>query len=213
MIKRLLLTVAIAIATLAGSAQGTGAPSATAFAAAPEGVFPLLDRNTRLDMIEYFASNMANPSANRFGGKSRVTALSPMSIEVEMTESSKYQLALIPLGGDTLRAVITTVMTPAPDSRLDMYNSRWEKLPSENFYTKPILEQWLTPQGKTNIGEVEALVPFLLISYHYSPDSGVLTLTNNTRAFLSDDIYSIVGSNLLDSLSYKWNGKRFAPVK
>lgn len=210
MLKKIKAAAIAATLALAAAAPLQMAAQATAaFTDAPEGVFPLLDRNTRLDMIEYFASGMANASENRIGGKSRVTAVTPMSVEVEMTEASRYQLALLPAGSDTLYAVITTVLTPAPDSRLDLYNSHWEKLPSENFFTKPALADWLTPDGRKNYGEVETFVPFLLIGYAYTPENNTLTLTNNTRAFLSDDIYSIVGGNLLDTLTYVWNGKRF----
>ena len=54
------------------------------------------------------------------------------------------------------------------------------------------------------------MVPFLLISYSYNPATLTLTLTNNTRSFLSEDVYSIVEPYLKTEILYKWNGKKFA---
>lgn len=34
-------------------------------------------------------------------------------------------------------------------------------------FTRPTLDQWLTDKGRDNKVEVEAFVPFLLISYSY----------------------------------------------
>ena len=56
-----------------------------AFAEAPQSVFPLLDHNTRLDMIDYFNSGMTTASKNNMDGKSRITALTPNKVEISMT--------------------------------------------------------------------------------------------------------------------------------
>ena len=76
-----------------------------------------------------------------------------------------------------------------------------------------MLKDWLTPEGRKNIDEVESLVPFLLISYEYNPDNRTLTLTNNTAQFLSDDIYTIVSPFLLPAITYRWDGKKFVQQK
>ncbi len=52
-------------------------------------------------------------------------------------------------------------------------------------------------------------MPFLLISYSYDPSTQLLTLTNNTRRFLTDDVYDMVSADLLTALTYRWDGKKF----
>ncbi|MCM1109966.1 MAG: DUF3256 family protein [Clostridium sp.] len=202
-----------AVAALLLPAALTAREASDAFVDAPSTIFPLLDRSTRLDMIDYFNSNMTTPSQNNVGGASRLTELTPLSLRIEMTPSSSYQIALIPARGDTLIAVVTTVLTPAPDSRLDIYTSDWTRQATETYFDKPALDDWLTDQGRKNRAEVETFVPFLLISYDYNPSTSLLTLTNNTRSFLSEDIYEIVGGSLRDKLLYRFDGKRFNPAK
>ena len=55
---------------------------------APAELLPMLPRNTRLDMIDYFKSSLPNASANLLQGKSRITALSADNVEVDVSGAS-----------------------------------------------------------------------------------------------------------------------------
>ena len=206
--RRALIALAALAASIGASAQTT---AADAFASAPQEVFPLLDKTTRLDMIDYFRNGMSTASANKVDGKSRITSLDPASLKVEVSAASDCQLAVLPAASDSLVALIVTVKSPAPDSRIDFFNSKWMREPDNAHFTKPSMEQWLTPEGKKNAADVSAFVPFLLVSYNYDPQQGLLTLTNNTKDFLSADIYAMVADYLKPQLVFKWNGKRFVP--
>lgn len=212
-LRTLTLTAALA-AVAAGAAAQSPLTAAKVFVEAPRQIFPLLDRNARLDMIDYFENGMANTTSNAMQGQSAVTAVSPMSLSLKMTDSSSYEIDLLPTAkGDTLVMLISTVATPAPDSKVSIRTTDWRTDLTAAAFTRPTLDQWLTDKGRDNKGEVEAFVPFLLISYSYDPESAVLKLTNNTRQFLSSDIYEIVAPYLLGEKSYKWNGKKFTPLK
>ncbi len=207
-IAAILLTVA-GVLGVSESAEAR-ITAASAFAEAPKSVLPLLDNNTRLDMVDYFNSGMSTASTNNFGGKSRVTDLSDMRLRAEMTDASTYEFDLLPASsGDTLIAVISTVATPAPDSRLSVYSSDYSDNLTSAVCSRPTLDEWLTAQGKSDRSTVEAFVPFLLISYSYDPSTQLLTLTNNTRRFLTDDVYDMVSADLLTALTYRWDGKKF----
>lgn len=199
----------ILTATAASAADTDGNKAVNSFIDAPQHVFPLLDRNTRMDMVDYFNSSLPTSSTNLLDGKSRITAVTPSTVRIEMTGASDYDLILLPSGKDTLIAVITTVKSPAPDSRLDIYSSAWHQLPTQNVFAKPSLKDWLTDDGKKHTDDVDAFVPFVLISYTYDPTTQTLTLTNNTKEFFSPDVYEIVGGFLQAQKSYKWTGKKF----
>jgi hypothetical protein len=209
------LTKPIALAAalvLGASACFARLTARQAFTEAPQSVFPLLNLDARLDMIDYFESGMANTSKNAMEGQSRITAMTPDKVSISMSEASDYELCLLPTAdGDTAIAVIATVATPAPDSRMSVYSKDWSKNLTSGAFSNPVLSDWLSEEGKERAAEVEGLVPFLLISYSYDPASGVLTLTNNTGRFLSSDIYEIVKPCLKGSITYKWNGKQFVP--
>ncbi len=209
LLKRILIPSAIVAAAAFSAVAGVE----DTFVNAPQNIFPLLDRTTRLDMLDYYRSNMSTASANRLDGKSRITAVDKQSIMIESTGSSDIAMVMLPSGADSIIAVITTVKTPAPDSRIDLYSRGWERLPSENYLRRPALADWLTDEGKKNISDVEAFVPFVLISYSYDPVTSRLTMRNNTSEFLSSEINAMVEGFMLPEKVFRWNGKKFQPEK
>lgn len=184
-----------------------------AFKSAPAAVFPLIDSSTRLDMIDYYNSPSNVGATNALSGRSRITELTPESMRIAMTSSSQYQIVALPMGNETLTAVLTTVLTPAPDSKMTVYSSDWSKTVTDKVFTRPVLKDWLTADGRKNIDEVEMLVPFLLVGYDFDPATKSLTLTNNVASFLSDEVYEIVKPYFQSQLQYSWNGKKFVAVK
>lgn len=204
--NRLITTAAALVLGLGASfAQLT---ASKAFVEAPRNVLPLLDRNARLDMLDYFNSGLTTKTSNKLNGSSAVTAVSHEQVAVQMTDASTCHIAVIPASKDSLIAVITTVSTPAPDSKMTVYSSDFKHELTTSVFSKPTLKEWLTDGG--SLGTVEAMVPFLLISYSYDPSTGILTLTNNTKTFLSEDVYTIVEPYLKKEIRYKWTGKKFA---
>lgn len=139
-----------------------------------------------------------------------MTAVTPETMHIAMTEASTYQLSVIPASSDTLIALIITVSTPAPDSKMTVYTSDWKRNVTAEVFRKPLFRDWLNDAGRKNNDEVEALVPFLLIGYSYDPATMTLTLTNNTRQFLAREIYEMVEPYLLSELTYRFDGKKFS---
>lgn len=208
--KTLALTI-LGICASAGSAYAQ-LNATNAFASAPQSVFPLLDKNARLDMIDYFASGSDTPSRNKLDGSSRISELNDYSVKIKMTDASDYQLAILPAGSDSLIAVISTVATPAHDSHISFYDRTWKKLP-DTYFTAPAISDWLNADGKKSPDMVTSMVPFMLAEYVYNPETKSLTLTNNLNEFMSEDTESMISPYLLPSLEYKWDGKRFNKVK
>lgn len=214
MIKSILLLVAAAAAVAVISPRANAQLTASkAFATAPQSVFPLLDASTRLDMIDYYNSNLATPSANKLQGRSRITALNDKALTVQMSPASTNEIFILPAANaDSLIAVIATLATPTPDSHITFYSRDWKPLDTSKYFAKPVLADWLTAEGQKNRSQVESMVPFLLIGYSWDPASNVLTLTNNTGQFLSADIYDTVSSYMLPSLKYHWDGRKMNPA-
>lgn len=206
--KRIIISTLIAFCSLCSWAI----TATEAFTSAPESVFPLLDKNTRLDMIDYFNSGMTTASQNKLSGKSRITDISDSQLQFVMTSSSSYQIAILESNNTQIIAVIETVATPTPDSNISFYTTDWKKY-NENAFEPATIAQWLTNEGRDNIATVESIVPFMLSSMTYDSDSQILTLTNNVKHFLGQDMYSMIEAYLKATLTYKWNGKRFVQQK
>lgn len=207
-----IIIVALAMAFMQVPAVKAQLTASRAFADAPASVFPLLNRNVRLDMIDYFNGGMTTASTNALQGKSRITALAPDDLKIAMTDASSYQLVILPAQGDSIIGLIQTVATPAHDSHITFYSRDWKQLDTNPVFTAPSLEDWLTPVAKKSGADI-SLVPFMLAGYVYDPSSSTLTLTNNLSEFLSPDVYSIVGGNLMPTIIYKWDGRKMTRSK
>ena len=208
--KKAFLIFALMIYAVSAMAQLS---AADAFTSAPQGVFPLLDRNTRLDMIDYYKNGMSNPSQNALNGRSSISEMTPQTITVKMTDSSSAQLVVLPSPKGSVIALISTVATPGLDSSIKFYDESWAPLDIKGYFTKPGWNEWLTDSGRENEEEVTMQVPFMLASYHIGPSTSRLTLTNNLSRFLDKDVYESLSSYLRPSLVYTWNGKRFVMDK
>lgn len=211
--NRLIATIAAAallIAPLAASAQTRTAR--IAFVNAPDDIFLLLKQDARLDMVDYFMSNMDNTTANALEGESRITAMTDDLLTVEASASATYHVVILPAESadkDDVVAVITTVAAPARDSRIAFYNARtWEPLDSRRLMPELTLKSWLTDEGRRNRSTVESMVPFVLAEYTYDPATLTLTARSTLRDFLSPEINEIVTPYLRSALSMRWNGKK-----
>ena len=156
--------------------------AAEAFASAPQSVFPLLDKNARLDMIDYFNSGSSTSSRNKLDGTSRIVNLTDDDAKIDMTDASSYHITF--------------------------YHRTWKKLP-DGMFKAPEIKEWLTPDARKNPSMVTSMIPFMLAEYVYNPADKSLTLTNNLKEFMSPDTESMIAPYLLPSLVYVWDGKKF----
>lgn len=212
--KKITLLIVTLMAAMGCYAQVTTDVSEV-FANAPSSVFPLLDMNTRLDMVDYFKSGMSTPSQNALEGKSQITELTHDYMDVRMTDSSTAQLIMLPAGTQEYVALINTVASPGLDSNMKVFlyeNGEWGDAQLTAF-TKPGWKEWLTDGGQSHREEVEMQVPFMLVSYKYNPSSKELILTNNLSKFLDKDLYEDIADYLRSQLTYTWNGSKFVMKK
>lgn len=203
--KRLTIVMALA-ALVAWAASGVFArtTAAGAFQNAPASVFPMLDRNARLDMIDYFNSGSSTPTRNQLNGRSRITAMDSDAVTIEMTDASVYRIVLLPgkQQSDTLFALIRTVVLPAHDSDMMFYDSQWHPLSDSKAFVAPDMADWLLPKADKEL--VAGTVPFMFAEYSYDVASSTLTVDNRLADFLSDDDWKKVGPMLRERIEYVW---------
>lgn len=159
--------------------RGADARTATDFfVQAPDNVIGLIQKNSRLDMIDYFSGGLETPTANAFDGKSRIESADNKRLVVAVSDRSRIEVAVVPLAkGDTAVAVIETVSTPALDSSVALYRARdWKPLPA----VSPSMKDFMPRDAKSRgIGAAD-MPPFLFISAEYDPSTQTFVFTNNT---------------------------------
>lgn len=102
------------------------------FLAENTGVYNLLNRQARLIIVDNYKSGATVPVTNNMqGDSSRVVSLTDDEIVVMTSPSRKVQTRLLTSGRDSVLAVVETVYTPYPDSRITFYTTAWKQLPAE----------------------------------------------------------------------------------
>ena len=191
--------MAAAVCIAAAGSPAAAKSAGEYFAAAPDSVVPLLDLNTRLDMLDYYDCGSRTASTNMLEGKSRVTYRDSLTVKYELTERFRGQLTVLPTAkGDSLIIVITTLATPTPDSEIEIYTSTWGK-PSKPVFVAPDMSAWIetTPPA-------EEEPPFMMYSAEYDAATKVLTLTSTMEQY-----YGHEPQWLRRQLIYRFNGKTF----
>ena len=202
---------AISIILMIACALTAGARTAADFfAQAPAAVLPLLAPNTRLDMIDYFNSNLQTPSVNTLGGRSRITELSPEAVTVELSRGATMQLAVIPAGRDSIVAVIETVLTPAADSNIRLYPaSDWSEMASPAM---PGVAQFADPAHRKEIRTAE-MPAYLFVRAEYKPDTGLFRFTDTTRAYYTSDDIPAGLALMRSNIDMRLSGGKFTEAK
>ena len=131
---------------------------------------------------------------------------------MQTSDVSDVELSLIESGNDTIIMVISTLKTPADDSGVKFYTTRWKEI-DKGLFIVPLLDDWIKPEGKGRKADLENAVPFMLARFSYAPETGTMTLTNNLGGFLPEEDTAWAGGLLRSKLVYKWNGKKMVKVK
>lgn len=92
----------------------------------PDSLLPYVDRNHRLEMVEFIDMNLNGDVANLFGGKSEMDTITTDYIGLTLSQSSSMQIKRLPVaGGDSLLCVVKTYLGPAAESEVVFYHQDW----------------------------------------------------------------------------------------
>lgn len=165
---------------------------ADAVVSAPASVRGSLSAEKLADLVEYARAGMlTHTEKNAAGSEARIWVLDSLRAELQTSPGRMLTLQLLPVKNDTVIAVIETLTSQEPDSRMTVYSRDWT--PQPKLWKEPKPSEW---------GKVDPL-PILLVEYTYSPEEGVLTLTNR-----SED-----KDKMLAGMCYKWTPKGFKRLK
>ena len=193
---------------VAASAQSS---AAKALVGVPSTLVSGLSSSQLADLIDYWEAGLQTHTLlTPLGDNARLLELTNEVARLELGPGSFTELVMLPWKNDTLTAVVTTVETPARDSHLTLYDSRWR--PVKSGWKEPKLADWAI--DKRSRETVEANVPFMLAEYSLDPKTGVLTLTRTIDSWLSKDARPDVRPLMFNELKYRWiDGKGFVREK
>jgi len=120
----------------------------------PENLIPLLSKQNRFEMIEYYKAIQQDSVKNKFGNYAKLELYDSINqhIVVKTTKNSQLEIKILNRSDSIKKlALINTILSPIQHSRISFYNSKWQKI-SIDFLMPKALE-WL----KKDIFEKEEL--------------------------------------------------------
>jgi hypothetical protein len=188
------------------------------FLSAPDSVTPLLTADNKADFFDFLASKMKAEVKNRFQNKSEMTDFSEDFIQIRMTQSSIWQMKLLPVNDSTkVICIVNTLMGPTEDSSIQFYTSKWEPLPADEFVTLPQADQfYIVPTAKDDSDSIynqylslrrQADIFFMKASLSKADTN--LTFTYTTPQFLGKDFADKIKTFIRPSLIYRWEKSKY----
>lgn len=109
----------------------------------PDSVMPLLTKNNRLDLIDFYDARMEAVVTNRVDGKSRLDTLTADFVHIRYTQSANVSMKLLPVNDTTdILCMVTTVRASVADSRIAFFDAGWHPLEVEACIAEPRMEEF-----------------------------------------------------------------------
>lgn len=186
------------------------------FTGEPDNIFMLLDKSTRLDLLDYYDNGRIVSAKNNLGSDSQLISVTPTHLAIRMASGSTVEMQMLTKGKrDTVIAVISSVTLPAPDSRIEFYSTKWDEIAAEKLFSQPSIADFIRiPAGsKMTESELLGMIPFPLISYTFNPGNGNIVAHHSLKTFLSSDDYAKIAPCLTDSLVYQPSPLKYKLLK
>ncbi len=178
----------------------------------PGRVFADLSAGTRAEMLAYYIGGRVVPKDTDLGEKAQLDTVTNDYLRITTSVCRSVQLRLLTRGGrDTVVAVVETVKTPVPDSRISFYDTRWRELSAKRVMGRvPQLADFVR-RGVDAKRAAEALadVDFPMITLDFEgPGFGSLAARQRLKEFYSASDYKRLEPVLTDVVRYAVSGAK-----
>ncbi len=184
----------------------------------PGEVLADLTPEVRAEMLAYYIGGKVVEKENDMGEKAAIDTVTDQYLRLHTSVSRTVQMRLLCKGqskGDTVVAVIETVKTPVPDSRLSFYDTQWRPVQAKRVLKDfPTIKSFMRPgTSKADAANVLQRIDFALITFDFEgPGFATLVARQRLQDFYSAADYKPMGKYLLKSISYAIAGSRLHKV-
>lgn len=174
-------------------------------------LFPTLETNSRLDMVDYFAAGKKMEVQNKMGGKSQLLECSEKYLKVKTSDSSTTEMRLTELDGDTVIAVVRKFEVPQADAVLAFYSADWKELPLEKVIKMPVMSDFINAQKKLK-KELAGMFEFPLMTISIAEEDKII-FEPTILDYLSVENANKIKQYLVTKLVYAKKDNRYVLVE
>lgn len=161
------------------------------FITMPDLVNPVLSRQGRFELVEYYKAGMGDSITNNFDRQSHLVVMDTTTnyIKIRNTDISTFEMKIFVEGKDSVIGVIRTIQHPLWQSMIDFYNMDWS--PSTVKFEMPKAIDWVDEDKKGDKDAVyQSIIKNLLsvdfISLSFDASADAIIAQSNSLEYLSE---------------------------
>lgn len=176
----------------------------------PDVLNPVLNKQARLELLEYYKAGQGDSVLNRFGKKSYLLNMDTLHnhLVVRNTQSSTFDMKVLTVDGKkNVLGVIRTVCAPVCLSVVEFYDTAWNSVPLR--FTMPKGIEWFhknvsADQTLDSVWVSNLLNNTSFVSLAFSSENDAIVAKNNSLDFLSENDRKVVAPLLTDKPFTFW---------
>lgn len=183
----------------------------------PDSIIPILNKNTRSELIALYKSNDTIGTNNALGGKTRIKKFTNKFIDIQLTKASSVQILLLQKNDSTqLLCMQKSFGSPSLESEIAFYSADWTSINCSfglpNLSNEEVLKS-LIPIQQDSIENIKPtklksiLSPIMARAELSENNGGTITLYFDTCLLTEDESKTLKGAKL--QKSFKWNNGLF----
>ena len=159
------------------------------FAYMPQRVLPILDKTSRLDMIDLYNNAMVAKAENVYGGMSEMKHKSDFYLSIRLTDVSTWQMRIIPMAHDTLIVCAHSLSANGTSTTLSYYKEDWHSVKRD--IPMPTQSQFVLPNTTTlsasRLQKLKSVAHMLPIKATLDEKLPIVTFELSMEALPSDE--------------------------
>ncbi|MCH5215482.1 MAG: DUF3256 family protein [Muribaculaceae bacterium] len=200
----LILGVCFQVSAVSKSAKQVKADTRAFFKEDPAGIFDLIPKLQRLDMLDYFDSNIDKEVENALNGKSKLLAATTEYVCVKISKGVTIELWAPQPEQSSMIIANFTYSIPTSDGNIKVFsangyplNSNWKPSTIEDFMLK------IEKNSSLSKADVIALADIPIVYYTINRNENTITAHLNIKEYLSAEDYDQISSYFKNSITYK----------
>lgn len=176
----------------------------------PQNIVPTIEANRRMDMTDLYRAGQPARAATLLGGEAEITAMGDNYITVRLSESNTLQIKRIHTTNGTIYVTIQTLYAPAANSRIEIYDSNWQRLDAHRYLPEVTAGDFIDPTlDKEQRYEILATLLIPTIEYTMNEAGNDIEAHATFEQTLDADSYRRIASHLILHRTLQWNGKKW----